>query len=270
MDWQGTNVVITGAGSGIGKALAEDLASRGARLALVDLSRENLDAVAQTLPDPNSVHLADMDVSNQSHVQALAEALVAKDFVPDVVINNAGINLSSKAMGTSLEELTRVMDINFYGMVHGIQAFLPGMQARGSGTMVVVSSIFGIVGMPTQTAYNASKFAIRGYAEALREEVAADGIKVLVVCPGGVRTNIMRNAQVKDLPIGLRPGSDPIKAFDKIAKTSPEQAAEQIRKAIERGDNRVLIGKDARMMDRLQRLFPGGYHKIMRKLGANI
>ncbi len=264
-------VVLTGAASGIGRATAEQLSKLGCRLALADW---NSDALAQLKSDlgrdDGEVMTAAFDISDRTACEDFAADVVAQLGEVDVVINNAGVSQAQRVDALSYDDLNWIMDINFYGMVHGCKAFLPVLLARSSEQqrtkLVFVSSVFGIVGIPTQAAYNASKFAIRGFAEALREEVEPQGIDILVVCPGGIKTNLIRNGRIKDASAFGRSNEDPAERFERLAKTTPEQAAEQIIGAIARDKNRLLIGSDAKLLDRMQRLFPATYHRKLRRL----
>jgi NAD(P)-dependent dehydrogenase (short-subunit alcohol dehydrogenase family) len=260
----GKVALVTGAASGIGRALASALAARGCRLALADIDEPGLHLTAAQLPVPASLHR--LDVADRVAVLALAERLQREHGAVDVVVNNAGISLSQTVARLDYAELCRSIDVNFWGVVHGTQAFLPSMLQRNEGRIVNISSIFGAIAVPTQAAYNAAKFAVRGFTEALQHELEATGVRAVCVLPGGIRTNVVRNARFHVDPTGNTDHARAITRFDALARTSPEQAAAQIVRAIERGRTRVLIGNDARLIDWVQRLAPVSYWRLLRKL----
>ena len=255
--------VVTGAGSGIGLSLASRLHQAGWRLALCERNEETLAALGPRLGDQHLYQV--LDIADREAVEAFAGSVLEQRGTPDLVIHNAGISLSQNVINMDYADFERVMDVNFWGMVYGCKAFLPAMLATGTGTQVFVSSIFGIVGIPTQSAYNASKFAIRGFAESLREEVGKR-MHVLVVCPGGVRTNIIRNGKVVDWPAVAPRGDDAAAAFERIARLLPDQAAEAILDAVKSRRKRLVLGRDAQLLDTLQRLFPTRYNQAASRL----
>ena len=254
--------VVTGAASGIGRALALELDRRGYRLALCDIDEGGLQELGDQLEDAFGMPV---DVGDQAAVEAFAAAVVSDLGTPEVVVHNAGVSMSEKFETMALQDFEWIMRINFWGMVYSCRAFLPAMLARKGGLQVFISSIFGVVGIPTQSAYNASKFAIRGFAEALRQEVQGR-MDILVVCPGGVRTNIVRSGKIKDWPTEIPDGLDPTAAFDKAARLSAEDAGKGIADAIEARDQRLMLGTDAKLLDALQRLTPTGYPQASRRL----
>ncbi len=260
--------VVTGAGSGIGRALAHELAARGCKLALADLNEATLEETARGLPGPKPL-LRRLDVSDRASVYAFAEAVKSRYEAVHVVINNAGVALSQRLVEVSYQDFEWLMGINFWGMVYGTKAFLPTLLAQNEGTVVNVSSVFGLVAWPTQGVYNCSKFAIRGFTECLRIELAGTGVRALSVHPGGIRTNIVRNQRFYQDLQG-RTAAAVEADFDRLARTSPEQAAQAIVRAVERGRERLLIGPDARLIDLIQRLLPVRYFRfIARVLGLN-
>jgi short-subunit dehydrogenase len=262
----GRVAVITGAGSGIGRGLAHNLAARGCPLVLVDQNEDGLNETAETLSVPVLTKV--MDVSDRWAHQQLAAEVQAWATAPiGLVINNAGVALSDTAANQSTEDFEWVMNVNFWGVVHGTQAYLPILQSQDSGAIINISSIFGIVAFPTQSAYNASKFAVRGYTESLRHELHGTGVRAICVHPGGIRTNIVNSGRHNVDNLGRTDGGEQLKKdFEKIARTSPEQAAKVIVDAVDKGNDRVLIGPDARAMDRLQRTMPLRYFSVIRKL----
>ncbi|MFI7117770.1 SDR family NAD(P)-dependent oxidoreductase [Amycolatopsis sp. NPDC049868] len=259
-------VVITGAGSGIGKALAIELAGRGARLALSDVDAVRAaGTVAECEKAGATVKAYELDVADRDAVLAHAEE-VAVDFGgANVVVNNAGV-----ALGATVEEMTWddydwLMGINLGGVVNGTKAFLPQVIASGDGHIVNLSSVFGFIGVPTQSAYNAAKFAVRGFTEALRQEmlIARYPVKVSCVHPGGIKTNIARDARGG----AERDIDKAAEGFEKIARTTPEKAAQTIVRGIERGTARILIGPDAYAIDAIPRVLGSFYQRPLALLG---
>ena len=259
-------VVITGASSGIGAALAAECAGRGALLALSDIHPEQAE---HWLEQSGAKGLVEgLDVSHREAVLAHI-ARVERELGPiDVIINNAGVALSATVAEMSIDDFRWLMDINFWGVVYGTQSVLPGMLERNSGTIVNISSLFGLIGVPTQSAYNASKFAVRGFTEALRAEVSGSGVKVLCVHPGGIKTNIARNSRFVTGIDGCADKGEAVRDFDRLAKVEPAKAAKLIIDAVIKGKSRLLIGHDAKILDLLQRGFPTGYSAALTTLIA--
>ncbi len=262
-DFAGRCVVITGAGSGIGRQLAYALALRGARLALVDQDQAGLvDTVAGCVPFGVRARAKRLDVSDRDAVLAYADEVARAFGTIDVVINNAGIAYTGDVDETGFAELERVLDVDFWGVVNGTKAFLPHLVASGDGRLVNVSSAFGLIAVPSQAAYNAAKFAVRGFTEALQQELALTGQPVRVTCvlPGGVRTAIVRNS-------GVAPGRDRAAIatlFERrMARTTPERAAAVILRGVAAGRPRVLVGADARAIDLLARIAGPHYQRLV-------
>lgn len=268
--------VITGAGSGIGQALALELAERGAKLAISDINAETLAETASKLqPFEGQVHQQQLNVANQDAVFAYAQAVCSHYGTVNLVINNAGVALSSgRLWETEIDDFKWLMDINFYGVLYGTKAFLPQLQSADWGHIVNISSIFGIIGVPEQTAYNASKFGVRGLTEALRHELELENSSVSCtsVHPGGIKTNIARSARITHGSTLSDPKEREISInnFDRLARTLPASAAQQILTAVEKNKRRLLIGADARLLDRLQRLLPTRYGFIVKKLANRV
>jgi NAD(P)-dependent dehydrogenase (short-subunit alcohol dehydrogenase family) len=254
----GRTAVVTGAASGIGRALAWELAVRGAVLAISDVDDAGLVETATRARQMGATLRCDrLDVTDREAVLRYADTF---DGV-HLLINNAGVAFTGDVLELGFSDLERVMDVDFWGVVNGTKAFLPRLIASGDGTLVNVSSVFGLLAAPSQSAYNAAKFAVRGFTEALRQEMLVAGHPVRVTCvhPGGIKTAIARNA-------GAAHGRDAAAFsgyFDRrLARTSPERAARTILRAAERGRSRVLVGPDARVLDVLVRLAGPGYQRM--------
>lgn len=262
LDVKGKIIAVTGAGSGIGRALALGLARRGATLALSDRDAAGLDETARLLGNyPHSTCV--FDVTDHAALRGWIDGAVQDFGGLDGIINNAGLSVVAPFADCPKADFDRVMAVNFDAVVEGCRLALPHLRARGSGWIVNISSVFGMMAYPTQSAYNASKFAVRGLTEALYIELLQTdpGIKVMRVHPGGIKTNVARNAKhIASMP-GSAPEGDPADAFEKAARTTPEDAAETIIRGMEKGQHRVLIGPDARFIDWMVRLFPVGHMK---------
>lgn len=258
----GKVAVITGAGSGIGRALACELARGGAGLALSDVDDGGLAETARQARVLGArVHEQVLDVTDRAAVLAYADTVMTEYGRVNIVVNNAGVAFTGDIEQMSFEQIERVMNVDFWGVVNGTKAFLPHLIASGDGHIVNVSSLFGLLAMPSQGAYNAAKFAVRGFTEALRVEmlVARHPVRVTCVHPGGVKTAIARNG-------GAVAGTDATAAavyFDeKLAKTPPEAAAKEILAGITGNKARVLVGNDARVLDALVRLIASRYQRL--------
>ncbi len=260
-------VAITGAASGIGRALAVDLASRGAHLALADLDAVGLaETVGLCEGHGIKVTSAEVDVADRAAVFAWADKVADEHGAVNMIVNNAGVNLAATAAEQSIDDFEWVMDIDFWGVVHGTQAFLPHLRAADEGHVVNISSVFGLVSIPGQSAYNAAKFAVRGFTDALRMELEIEGsnVSVTTIHPGGIKTNIVNSGRRDDTVRAI--GQDPAdmqNEFDKLAISSPEKAARQILKAVERNRRRALIGPDAKLFDIASRLPAGLYQRFL-------
>jgi NAD(P)-dependent dehydrogenase (short-subunit alcohol dehydrogenase family) len=259
----GKVAVVTGAGSGIGRALAYDLARRGAKLAISDVNTAGLAETAQHVRVIGAeVHEQFLDVTDRASVLTYAETVAAHYGSVNIIINNAGIAFSGDVEEMTFEQIERVMDVDFWGVVNGTKAFLPHLIASGDGHVVNISSLFGLLAMPSQSAYNAAKFAVRGFTEALREEMLVNGHPVQVTCvhPGGIKTGIARNA-------GAAAGRDAAASaalFDaKLAKTSPESAASTILRAVTGNRPRSVVGLDAKVLDLVVRLLGPRYQRLI-------
>jgi short-subunit dehydrogenase len=278
-DWSKRVVVISGAASGIGEALARDLAARGASLMLCDIDERRLQAVHLSLTRQHPERAQEfrsqvLDVAILDSYQSLANDVKAIWGRVDVVINNAGVSLIEPVASMSEQDAHWIMGINFWGVFNGCKAFIPLLQSsqasqKGSAatcTIVNISSIFAMVSMPTQSLYNAAKAAVRGFSDALREELRPDGIQVLCVHPGGIKTRIVEQARFGDLRAVGMSATQMKTSFQENAATTAESAAAQIIAALEAGKTRLLIGMDAKILDRLFRLLPASASRRFTKL----
>jgi NADP-dependent 3-hydroxy acid dehydrogenase YdfG len=261
--FEGKVAVITGAGSGIGRALALHLSAKGAKLALSDIDVGGLaETVRQTEALGATVKADRLNVAEREAVLAYADAVVTHFGKVNQVYNNAGIAFNGDVEKSEFKDIERVMDVDFWGVVNGTKAFLPHVIASGDGHIVNISSLFGLIAVPGQSAYNAAKFAVRGFTEALRQEmlVAKHPVKVTCVHPGGIKTAVARNATVAD-------GQDAqsfAEFFDKyMAIHSPEMAAATIIGAVVKGRARVVIGWEAKALDVLARAIGPAYQRVI-------
>ena len=262
---RGCVAVVTGAGGGIGRALALDLAGRGAALALTDRDAVTLaETAAQARAKGVEVSEHAFDMADAAAVAALPEAVMARHGRADLLINNAGVALAGDFEQIGLDDFEWLMAINFWGPVRMCKAFLPLLRQRPAAHIVNISSLFGLLAPPGQTAYCAAKFGVRGFSESLRHELEETEIGVTVVHPGGVRTNISNNARI---PAGANSPdlAERMQKFNAFLTIEPADAAREILDGVEKRRPRVLIGADGRRGDRLQRLMPGRYWKIMKR-----
>lgn len=258
-------VVITGAGSGIGRALAFAASGYGAKLALCDVDEAGLAETAE-LAGTSDVITARVDVSQRDQIEAFRDQTVDHYGHADLVINNAGVAVSQTIEDVSYEDFEWIMGINFWGVVYGSKAFIPTLKTRPEAGLVNISSVFGIISVPTQGTYNASKFAVRGFTEALRHEMADTKLHVMCVHPGGIKTNIAKAARMYVGPDGSTDHKQSADQFDKLARTTPEAAARKIYKDLANRKGRCLIGIDAQIIDKLQRGAPESYWKVVERL----
>lgn len=262
--FDGKVVVITGAGSGIGRALALDLAARGARLALSDVDEVGLAHTMEKarFAGARAVHTATLDVADRHAMADYAAEVIDHFGRVNVLINNAGVSLSGELIDLDYEDLEWIVGVNFWGVVNGTKEFLPHLIASGDGHLVNLSSLFGLLSVPGQSAYNATKYAVRGLTEAVREEmlVAGHPVGVTSVHPGGIRTAIARNSRVSK-------GEDQRALADlfdqKLARLSPERAAAIILRAVERQRPRVLVGADAHALHTFAKVVGARYQDVV-------
>lgn len=264
----GRVVAVTGAGSGIGRALASEFAARGCDLALCDVDQNGVEETAGLVDRRGRRATAHVvDVADRVEMEQWAEKVVADHGAVHVIVNNAGVALGADVETMSYEDLEWLMGVNFWGVVHGTKAFLPYLREAGEGHIVNVSSVFGLMGIPSQSAYNASKFAVRGFTEALRIELDRDGgtVSCTTVHPGGIKTNIARNGRFDDATVEQF-GRDPetmISAADRLFMTTPEKAARVIVEGVQRDRRRVFIGPDAQLFKGISYLPPGIYQNLI-------
>jgi short-subunit dehydrogenase len=257
--------VVTGASSGIGRALAHELAQRGADLALVDVAEAGLAetaARAATTGRKVSTHVA--DVSDATRMAALPAEVLAAHGRVDLLFNNAGVSVTGTLDEQSIDDLRWIVGVNFWGVVHGCKFFLPVLRraaaASGEAHIVNVSSLFGLIGLPTQSSYCATKFAVRGFSEALWAELRGAGIGVTSVHPGGVNTNIVRASRSADATAKQRMAD----RFERLT-TSPEKVARKILRAVERNKLRVLVCPETHAADVVKRLAPAVVHRLVER-----
>ncbi|MEI2808941.1 MAG: SDR family oxidoreductase [Nocardioides sp.] len=265
----GKVVVITGAGSGIGRSLALDAAGRGARLALSDVNEVGLAETVRLLgelagwsADGDHLHHRLLDVADRAAVAAYAEEVHAHFGVVHMLISNAGVSLTGDFADLSWEDIDWLVGVNFWGVLHCTKAFLPHLIDSGDGHVVTISSLFGLISLPSQSVYNATKYAVRGLSESLRQELmlARQPVGVTVVHPGGVRTNIVRGGR------HARPEHQPklVELFDKrMARTTPDEAAQIILDGALAGKARVLVGRDAHLFHQFGRIAGSHYQDLL-------
>jgi NADP-dependent 3-hydroxy acid dehydrogenase YdfG len=258
----GKVAAVTGAGSGIGQALAVELARSGAKVAISDVDTEGLAQTEEQLKAIGAPVKADrLNVTEREAFLAYADAVNEHFGKVNQIYNNAGIAYTGDVEISQFKDIERVMDVDFWGVVNGTKAFLPHLIASGDGHVINVSSVFGLFAVPGQAAYNAAKFAVRGFTEALRQEMVLAGhpVGVTTVHPGGIKTAIARNATAAE---GLDP-EELAKLFDKrLARTSPERAAQIILDAVRKNKPRVLVGGDAKVLDVMVRLAGSRYQQL--------
>lgn len=263
-NWSGKVTVVTGAASGIGRALAVLLAERGAIVALVDIDEEGLVNTGDQITAGGgacSRHV--VDVADQEAVEALATEVVRQHGAVQLLVNNAGVSVVQRAEAITYDDFEWLMKINFWGVVYGTKSFLPHLRLSDEAHIVNVSSLFGIMSMPLQSAYNASKFAVRGFTEALKMELADSTVSVSCVHPGGIKTEITRNSRIGEGALDM--SRDELHtAFVNSAPTTAGKAAAIILRGIEKKRRRILVGPDARIVDWIVRHFPGTYERILR------
>ncbi|HEX4871182.1 MAG TPA: SDR family NAD(P)-dependent oxidoreductase [Nevskiaceae bacterium] len=269
--FKGKVAAITGAGSGIGRALALQLAREGAALALSDVNSEGLAETARLAGALGArVSQTKVDVSRREQMQDWAAQVVAEHGGCHLIFNNAGVAHAGLIQDVKIEDFEWIMGINFWGVVYGTQFFLPHLKASGDGHVVNISSLFGLIAVPGNGTYNASKFAVRGYTEALAQEMALQKwpVGVTSVHPGGIKTNIARSARMDASMVGVlvKDTDQGRRDFEKLFRTTAEEAARVILDGVRKGRRRVLIGADAKAIDVLARVLPEGYQSLVGKV----
>ena len=266
----GSAAAITGAAGGIGRALALELAARGCDLALADRDEAGLQTLAaeigtRQISIKQRVSVHHVDVGEPAQIAEFAQDAIAAHPTLNIVVNNAGVSLLGRFSEIDQAQMDWLMNINFWGVVHATRAFLPQLSTRPEAHIVNLSSLFGLLAPPGQTAYCAAKFAVRGFSESLRHELQAANspVRLSVVHPGGVATNIVRSSRTGSGITDHARRSEMIERFDQVAKTTPQAAALRIIQGIEKNQPRILIGNDARLMDLLQRFRPGTYWAVL-------
>jgi NADP-dependent 3-hydroxy acid dehydrogenase YdfG len=259
----GRPVMITGAASGIGRGLAVRLSRLGSPVAIADVDETGLKETAGMLRGPVLTRVLDVrDAGAQ-----LRFAGEVREWLPAplaAVFNNAGVAVASTVLDAVPEDDDWLHDINFHGVVNGTRAFLPILVEQDDGAIVNTSSVFGLVGVPYNSAYCASKFAVRGFTDALRQELRGTGVRAINVHPGGITTNIARNARIRTDPEGLGRTKEQLAAqFEAMTMTSPDKAAAIIHKGVEAGRARILVGPDAYLFDALARIMPTHYYTVL-------
>jgi NADP-dependent 3-hydroxy acid dehydrogenase YdfG len=266
----GRTAVITGAGSGIGRSLAQRLSAHGCAIAIADIDERGLKETEASLFGPALARV--LDVRDAKAQLDFADEV--RDWAPTpigAVFNNAGVAIASSVLDAVPDDDDWLLDINFRGVVNGTRAFLPILVAQDEGVIVNTSSVFGLAGMPNQSAYCASKFAVRGFTDALRQELRGTGVTAINVHPGGINTNIVRNARFRKDPEGRgRSHEQMVAEFAAITMTQPDKAAEIIHRGVEQGKARILVGADAYLFDTLARLSPTHYYDVLGRLQSRL
>ncbi|MDH3202160.1 MAG: SDR family NAD(P)-dependent oxidoreductase [Myxococcales bacterium] len=260
--------VVTGAGSGIGRETALALGAKGCRLALCDVNQDSLDELSTELESSGAfVTTHHVDVADRAQMQGFADDVVATHGAAHVLVNNAGVTVYASFEDQSLEDFDWIVGVNFWGVIHGCKFFLPHLKAAGEGHIVNLSSVLGIIAPPLQTSYVATKFAIRGFSESLRAELADHNIGVTSVHPGTIQTNILRDARLVTTSEAVRTNAQ--RLFDRLG-TSPDVVATRVVKAIEYNSPRVLITTETRVADALKRFMPATADGIVARVFKRI
>jgi butyryl-CoA dehydrogenase len=268
-DFQGRVAAVTGAASGIGRAVACELARRGAHVALADIDDAGLAETASQCEGRGvKTTRQHLDVADRAAVYTWADRVVSDHGKVNLIVNNAGVALGAPVESMSYEDFEWLMNINFWGVVYGTKAFLPHLKASGEGHIVNVSSVFGLISFPTQSAYNSAKFAVRGFTDSLRMELEIEGapVSATTIHPGGIKTNIARNARIDPSLTDVAGDAEQARRnAERSFITSPEKAASQILAAVQRDRRRAVIGPDGKVIDFVSRLPAGLYQTMLAK-----
>ena len=275
--FHGKVAAITGAGSGIGRGIARQLAHQGSHLALSDVDddglAETVALIEQSAGLSGNVKVTStrVDVTERDAVEAWATSTVEEFGHVNLIFNNAGVALAANVDAMTYDSFRWLMDINFWGVVHGTMAFLPHLKASGDGHVINISSVFGLLGIPSQSAYNSAKFAVRGFTDALRTELDIEqcGVSATTIHPGGIRTNIAKNARFESSEHQHAVDAEQAALdFEKFTRTTPDKAAQLILGAVRKNKRRALIGPDAHLFDAAARISPRGAQWALGKLIA--
>lgn len=273
----GKVAAITGAASGMGRSLAVILARRGCEVAISDIDEVGLAETARLAEAAKPgirVTKKWLDVADAEAMKAWAREVATEHGRVNLIFNNAGVSYSATIEGTPQAEFDRIIDIDFWGVVHGTRAFLPFLRASGDGHVINTSSLFGLIAFPGQCTYNSAKFAVRGFTEALRLELEMTGAPVSASCvhPGGIKTNIARASKVHSsmADLGIDDHELARKNFEKAFRVTADDAAEIILRGVQRNDARILVGTDARILDVVQRLLPGSYAGLLARISKRV
>lgn len=260
----GSVAVVTGSASGIGRALCLQLAARGCNLAIADIDSAGLAETCELVERVGvrcTCHV--VDVASRTAVEAFARDVADAHGAVHLLFNNAGVTVVDTVAGIEYDDFEWIMQINFWGVVYGTKAFLPLLREQDEAHIINVSSLFGLMSLPLQSAYNASKFAVRGFTEALKMELAGSPVRVSCVHPGGIKTSITHNSRIGEVAYeGSK--EELAKSFELKAVTTPEKAAITIIKGVLRNKRRILVGADAKIADWVVRHFPETYERILR------
>jgi len=265
-DFSGKVAAITGAGSGMGRALAIALAKQGCHVAISDVDTINLHETESLIKADVKVTCHIVDVANKLDVKNYSNAVVQQHGKVNMIFNNAGVSVTDTVEHMSLEDFEWLMNINFWGVVYGTRAFLPLVKDQPEAHIINTSSIFGVIALPSQSAYNASKFAVRGFTYALRQELADTQIGVSCVQPGGVKTSIIKNSRFVPTDNASPTKEEFVTKFESLAGLTSEQAAEQILSGVRKNKAQILVGKDAKLIALLERILPIGYQKLIGRI----
>lgn len=263
--YRGRTAVVTGAGSGIGRALSIALARRGANLAVSDVDMEGLEETVRLCGgSEGKVEPYRLDVADRAAVVAHADEVATTFGAVNLVVNNAGVAVAGTIEETTFDDFDWLLGINLLGVINGTKAFLPHLVASGDGHLVNLSSVFGLIAPAFNGAYSTAKFGVRGFTEALRQEmiIAGHPVQVHSIHPGGIRTNIARNARMKPSAQAAASNRGPAGDFERVARTSPEKAAATILAGVDAGRARILVGPDAYLIAAIPRLIGARYIDI--------